>query len=109
MPTLGGGGIDTQRSTNEIIFFLGGNPISWQSSKQKVVALSSCEAEYQGIWLARLLIDMLRVESGMPELFMDNHSAIALCKNLVFQQVRFYFIRDCIEEERIQRSSWRTC
>jgi hypothetical protein len=73
-----------------------------------VVALSSCEAEYQGIWLTRLLIDMLRVESGMPELFMDNQSAIALCKNLVFHDrskhidVRFYFIRDCIEEERIK-------
>jgi hypothetical protein len=38
--------IDTRKSTNGVIFFLGGNPITWQSTKQKVVALSSCEAEY---------------------------------------------------------------
>jgi hypothetical protein len=29
-----------------IIFFLGYSPVSWQSQKQKVVALFSCEAEY---------------------------------------------------------------
>jgi hypothetical protein len=41
-----GGDIDTRRSTSDIVFFLDGNPISWQSSKQKVVALSSCKTEY---------------------------------------------------------------
>jgi hypothetical protein len=41
-----GGDIDTRRSTSNIVFFLDGNPISWQSSKQKVVALSSCKTEY---------------------------------------------------------------
>jgi hypothetical protein len=47
-----GGDIDTRRSTSDIVFFLGGNPISWQSSKQKVVALSSCEAEYMAAVVA---------------------------------------------------------
>jgi hypothetical protein len=28
-----GGDVDTRRSTSGIVFFLGGNPISWQSSK----------------------------------------------------------------------------
>jgi hypothetical protein len=40
------GDIDQRKSTTGIVFFLGSNPITWQSSKQKVVALSSCEAEY---------------------------------------------------------------
>jgi hypothetical protein len=40
------GDIDTQKSTTGVVFFLGGNIIIWQSSKQKVVALSSCEAKY---------------------------------------------------------------
>jgi hypothetical protein len=40
------GDIDTRRSTSGVIFFLGGNPITWQAAKQRVVALSSCEAEY---------------------------------------------------------------
>jgi hypothetical protein len=37
---------DNRRSTSGILFCLGNSPITWQSSKQKVVALSSCEAEY---------------------------------------------------------------
>ena len=40
------GDIDSRKSTTGIIFFLGESPISWQSAKQKVVALSSCESEY---------------------------------------------------------------
>jgi hypothetical protein len=38
--------VDTRKSTSSIIFFLSGNPITWQSCKQRVVALSSCETEY---------------------------------------------------------------
>uniref|UniRef100_A0A0A9CS81 Reverse transcriptase Ty1/copia-type domain-containing protein n=1 Tax=Arundo donax TaxID=35708 RepID=A0A0A9CS81_ARUDO len=56
--------VDTRKSTSGCIFFLGSSPINWHSLKQRVVALSSCEAEYiaatsaacQGIWLARLLV-----------------------------------------------------
>jgi len=109
------GDIDTRKSTTGIIFFLGGNIITWQSSKQKVVALSSCEAEYiaaataacQGVWLARLVKDMTGVEPGAPELKVDNQSAIALSKNPVHHDrskhidTRFHYIRECIDENRI--------
>jgi hypothetical protein len=55
------------KSTIGVMFFLGGNIITWASKKQKVVSLSSCEAEYivaataacQGVWLSRLLSDLL--------------------------------------------------
>jgi hypothetical protein len=107
--------VDTRKSTTGIIFFLGGNIITWQSSKQKVVALSSCEAEYiaaataacQGVWLARLVTDMAGVEPGVPELKVDNQSAIALSKNPVHHDrskhidTRFHYIRECIDENRI--------
>ncbi|XP_066365077.1 uncharacterized mitochondrial protein AtMg00810-like [Miscanthus floridulus] len=61
------GDIDTSKSTSGTLFFLGSNLVRWQSVKQKVVALSSCEAEYiatttaatQAIWLSRLLVDLL--------------------------------------------------
>ena len=44
-----------------MVFTAGGNPISWRSSLQKVVALSTTEAEYtalsvavkEGVWLKR--------------------------------------------------------
>jgi hypothetical protein len=40
------GDIDTSKSTSVILFFFGKCLVSWQSVKQQVVALSSCEAEY---------------------------------------------------------------
>jgi hypothetical protein len=51
--------IDTSKSTSGILFFFGKCLVSWQSVKQQVVALSSCEAEYiavstastQALWL----------------------------------------------------------
>ncbi|KAF2311882.1 hypothetical protein GH714_027117 [Hevea brasiliensis] len=57
------GDIDDRKSTTGVIYFLGNNPITWVSQKQKIVALSSCEAEYiaatagtcQGVWLGRVL------------------------------------------------------
>jgi hypothetical protein len=55
------GDIDARKITTWIIFFLVNSPITWQSTKQKVVAQSSCESEYiaaanatcQTLWLAR--------------------------------------------------------
>jgi hypothetical protein len=35
------GDVEESRSTSEIMFYLGQSPISWQSQKQKFVALSS--------------------------------------------------------------------
>jgi hypothetical protein len=51
--------VDDHRSTMGVLFFLGENPVSWLSQKQKAVAKSSCEAEYmasaavasQAVWL----------------------------------------------------------
>jgi len=40
------GDIDTSKSTSGTMFFLGDCLVSWQSIKQKVVALSSSKAEY---------------------------------------------------------------
>ena len=40
------GDIDGRRSTSSMLVFLRSAPISWLSLKQKVVALSTCEAEY---------------------------------------------------------------
>lgn len=36
------GDIDTRESTSSALFFLGASLISWQSMKQRIVALSSC-------------------------------------------------------------------
>jgi hypothetical protein len=58
------------------LFFFGKCLVSWQSVKQQVVALSSCEVEYiaasttstQTLWLVRLLSDLLGRDTGAVEL-----------------------------------------
>jgi hypothetical protein len=57
------GDVDARKSTTGVIFFLVNNPITWQATKQKVVAQSSYESEYiaaanvmyQALWHARVL------------------------------------------------------
>lgn len=111
-----GGDVDTRRSTTGVMFFYGNCIISWQSLKQKVVALSSCEAEYisattaacQGAWLARFLSELKKERPACFPLFMDNKSAISLAKNPVFHDrskhidVRFHFIRECVENRQVE-------
>ena len=83
------GDVDARRSTTRVIFFLGSSPITWQSTKQKVVAQSSCEAEYiatanvacQGMWLTRVLAEAHSLSPSVPMLRVDNKSTIALLKN----------------------------
>ena len=38
--------LDKKRSLNSYVFTIGGNVISWKSSLQHIVALSTMEAEY---------------------------------------------------------------
>lgn len=110
-----GGDVDERRSTGGVIFFLGDMPVSWQSQKQKTVALSSCEAEYmagavgacQAVWLVRLLGDITGDKVQPPLLKMDNQSAIALSRNPVLHDrskhidTKFHFIRECVEAGKI--------
>ena len=44
-----GGDLDDRKSTTAYMIFMGNNPISWRTMKQKVVARSSTEAEYQAL------------------------------------------------------------
>jgi hypothetical protein len=117
-----GGDIDTRKSTTGVLFFLGSCAVTWQSQKQKVVALSSCEAEYiagttaacQGIWLAQLLAELDGERRAPFLLKMDSQSAIALSKNPVFHDrskhidVRYHFIRDCVGDGRMRIEHVRT-
>lgn len=98
-----------------MLFNLGLSPITWQSSKQKVVALSSCGPKYiaaaagacQGVWLARLLKDLIGSEPGAPVLKVDNKSAINLSKNPVHHDrskhidTKYHYIRECVDGGRI--------
>ncbi|EKG09467.1 Integrase catalytic core [Macrophomina phaseolina MS6] len=81
---------DTRRSTAGYLFNIGSGAISWQSKRQSIVALSTCEAEFIGqtqatkeaIWLRRLLHE-LNVSQGKTATIIcgDNQGAIALSSN----------------------------
>ncbi|XP_028556557.1 uncharacterized protein LOC114581179 [Dendrobium catenatum] len=116
------GDIDDRKSTTGMVYFWGPHVISWASQKQKIVALSSCEAEYvaitsaacQGIWLSRLLSELKGEAEKTVKLLVDNKSAIAMSKNPVYHgrskhiDTRYYFIRSCIEKKQIEVDYIRT-
>jgi hypothetical protein len=104
------GDLVPRKSTSGILFFLGLNLVTWSSQKQKVVALSSCEAEYvaaalgacQGVWLNMLIADITGRATEKFKLLVNNMSAIELSKNPVFHDrskhidTRYHYIRDCV-------------
>ena len=95
---------------------LNGDPISWSSKKQRVVALSTCEAELYAegaavqevLWLRDLLSELgLHVQFGSL-VYGDNQSAIAVSQNGVKSDrtkhvdVKYHFITQTVEEGTIK-------
>jgi len=105
------GDLEKRKSTSGVVFFLNGNVVTWTSQKQRVVSLSSCEAEYiaaasaacQGVWLSRLIADPIGQKLQKFRLLMDSKSALELCKNPVYHErtkhidTRYHYIRVCCE------------
>ncbi|XP_074356716.1 secreted RxLR effector protein 161-like [Apium graveolens] len=109
------GNVEDRRSTGRMAFYLDESLITWVSQKQRCVTLSSCEAEFmaatvaacQGVWLRNLLSQITGRKFGPVIIYMDNKSAIDLAKNPVFHgrskhiDIRFHFIRECVERKEI--------
>ena len=93
--------------------------VSWASKKQGCVALSSCEAEYvslalaaqEAVYLQGLLLFFCLMTVDTPVLLCgDNQGALALASNPVAHkrakhiETRHHFIRQLVEDKRIQLS-----
>jgi hypothetical protein len=116
------GDLDSRKSTTGVFFFLSNSPITWRSTKQGVVAQSSCEAEYvatvnaacQGLWLRRVLGELECNDLVVPGLLVDNRSAVALIKNPVLSgrskhiDVKYHLVRESAEQGSIQVGEVRT-
>ena len=103
-----------RRSTTGYVFTLAKAPVSWKSTLQSTVALSTMEAKYiaiteavkEAIWLQGLLDD-LGVGQKQVTVFCDSQRAIHLAKNQVYHartkhiDVRYHFVREIIEEGRV--------
>ncbi|KAL0410576.1 UNVERIFIED_CONTAM: Copia protein [Sesamum latifolium] len=110
------GDIDSRKSTTGFVYFMGSSAFTWNSKKQPIVTLSTCEAEYvavascvcHAIWLRGLLKELNFQQKNPTEIFVDNKSAIALAKNPVFHErskhidTKYHFIRDCISKKEVK-------
>ena len=99
-------------------FLLNGGAISWCSSKQSVVAGTTCEAEYiaaseaanEGVWMKEFISDLgiIPSASGPMKIFCDNTGAIALLKESKFHKRtkhikgRYNSICDLVKEVDIE-------
>lgn len=90
---------------------------SWQKcdllrvSKQKIVTLFSCEAKYvavttiacHGLWLARLVGELIGKSPETVKILVDNKSTIALSKNPMFHSHSKYmytWLLECVWKKR---------
>lgn len=106
--------IDNRKSQTGYVFTLFGGAISWKSTLQSVVALSTTEAKYMAItavvkesfWL-RGIAGEFGVEQRAIPIGCDNSGAINLSKHRVFHKrskhtdVRYHFVREEIEKGNI--------
>nr|GEW73225.1 putative ribonuclease H-like domain-containing protein [Tanacetum cinerariifolium] len=80
-----------RRSTSGYFSLVGGNLVTWRSKKQKVVSLSSAEAEFRGIakglaealWIRKLVSEIGFPPRGSTQIMCDNKAAIQISKNPV--------------------------
>ena len=110
------GDIGDRKSTSGHIFLQGVAAISWKSSKQTCVALSTAEAEYvalsaavqEAVWLQQLTSDLLSRSIQETSILEDNQSAICLAKNQQVHgrtkhiDIKYHFVRDLVEAGRIK-------
>ena len=105
-----------RRSTSGSVFTFGTAAISWGSTKQACVALSSCEAEIMAaseaakdaVYLTNFLKELgLITPKQIASLAVDNTAAIDLAYNPQHHkrskhiERRHFFIRECVEDMKL--------
>ncbi|KAE8716080.1 Detected protein of unknown function [Hibiscus syriacus] len=85
------GDLTERRSTGGYCTFVWGNLTTWRSKKQSVVSRNSAEAKFralalgicEGIWILKLLKELVTNQEDHFEVLCDNQSAIQIAKNPV--------------------------
>jgi hypothetical protein len=111
-----GGALPDGKSTSGYVFFLAGGPISWQSKRQSVVAISTTEAEYIGqantvkhtVYLCQFMHALrLPVELPIP-IYADNQGAKTVAENAKFRvrtkhiAVPYHYQKQAIEDGTVK-------
>ena len=110
------GDTDSRRSTTGYVFTAMGTPISWRSKLQRVVALSSCEAELiaivdaakEAVWMRKALRGYNLMLDAPLTIHEDNQGTIAVATNsrgmsnrTKHVATRYFAIRDWIDHGEI--------
>jgi hypothetical protein len=104
-----------KKSTSCFVITFFGNPVSWTTKKQSVVAQSTTEAEFiainkcakQLLWMSNL-ITLLSIKIKIPIIFNDNSGAVIISKepklnpNTKHIEIRFQYIRQLMTTEVIK-------
>ena len=105
------GCVSDRKSTSRCFFRLGSVVVSWFNRKQKLVALSSAEAEYmetsqascEALWLHKMLVGLFDVQLRPTVIYYDNQSCIKLSENPIFHdrsnhiEIQYHFICDYVQ------------
>jgi hypothetical protein len=106
-----GSDIDKRRSCSGYTIKYGSTPVIWNSKRQRIVALSSTEAEYialssctcDTLWVIQFVTELTNKKPGPAIIHIDNQSSIKLAQNDAFQQrtkhidIRYHHVREHIE------------
>jgi hypothetical protein len=121
-----GGNRPDRRSTSGYVYLIGSTALSWSSTRQKSVSLSTTEAEYiassgaaqELIWLRRLLKDVQNislcpvpadhaVDLPSTPLHIDNQSAMSLTQTPEYRKrtkhidISYHFVREKVASGEI--------
>lgn len=104
-----------RRSYTGYVFHIGNSLVSWESRKQRTVALSSAEAEYmaisdsckEAVFLRTFLLECMNLTCDIT-LWNDSQSAQKLCVNSICHartkhiDIRHHFIRQLVSEKIVR-------
>lgn len=113
--------LDTRKSLTGYVFTLGGTAVSWRSTHQPVVALSTTEAEFmalieavkEAIWL-KGIVKEFGIDQKSVKIYCDSQSAIHLSKHQAYHDrskhidIKYHFIRDVADRGEVKILKIRT-